>query len=270
MVYDINKSSTKNLKKLVFDAVKHAGVIALDYEKKELKHWYKSKSQPVTDADIKINSYLKDFLKKVTPNFGWLSEESIDDGSRLEKGTFWCLDPIDGTRSFIAKKPEYTISLALVVKSEPIFGVIYNPRTKEMFSAEKTKGAYCNDRKLKVNDKKYLEDCNLAISQSEYKKINKYFLYEKSQIITMGSIAYKIALVAKGNIDITLSLTQKSDWDLAAASLILEEAGGIITKKNGDPINYNTNNLSVSSVIASNKTIHKNLVHQIKKHEEKY
>ena len=86
----------------------------------------------------------------------------------------------------------------------------------------------------------------------------------------MGSIAYKIALVAKGNIDITLSLTQKSDWDLAAASLILEEAGGIITKKNGDTINYNTNNLSVSSVIAANKTIHKNLVHQIKKYEEKY
>ena len=270
MVYEIYKSPTNEQKKLVFDAVKYVGIIALDYENKELKHWYKSKSQPVTDADIKINSYLKKFLKEITPNFGWLSEESIDDGSRLEKNTFWCLDPIDGTRSFIAKKPEYTISLALVVKSQPIFGVIYNPRTKELFSAEKAKGAYCNAKKLKVNNKKYLEDCNLAISQSEYKKINKYFLYEKSKIITMGSIAYKIALVAKGNIDITLSLTQKSDWDLAAASLILEEAGGVITQKNGDPINYNTNKLSVSSVIATNKTIHKNLVHQIKKHEEKY
>lgn len=267
MDYEINKSD-KGLKKLVFDAIKHAGIIALDYEKKELKHWYKSKSQPVTDADIKINNYLKDFFQKLTPNFGWLSEESIDDASRLEKKNFWCLDPIDGTRSFIARKPEYTISLALVEKSQPVFGVIYNPRTEEMFSAEKTKGAYCNEKKLKVNNKENLANCNLAISQSEYKKINKYFPYKKSQIITMGSIAYKVALVAKGNIDMALSLTKKSDWDLAAASLILEEAGGIISQKNGDRINYNTKDLSVSSVIASNKIIHKDLVHQIKENEE--
>ena len=79
---------------------------------------YKSENQPVTDVDIKIDDFLKSFFKKTTPNYGWISEETIDDGSRLSSDYFWCVDPIDGTRSYINKKPEYTISIALLKKNE--------------------------------------------------------------------------------------------------------------------------------------------------------
>ena len=105
--------------------------------KKNLKVNYKSQNQPVTNADLKINTFLKNFLKKITPNFGWLSEESKDDMSRLKCENFWCLDPIDGTRSYIHDKPEYTISLALINKKVPILGFIYNPTTKEFFFFKK-------------------------------------------------------------------------------------------------------------------------------------
>ena len=122
--------------------------------KKNLKVNYKSQNQPVTNADLKINTFLKNFLKKITPNFGWLSEESKDDMSRLKCENFWCLDPIDGTRSYIHDKPEYTISLALINKKVPILGFIYNPTTKEFFFSKKNFGSFCNEKKIIVNKKK--------------------------------------------------------------------------------------------------------------------
>ena len=91
----------------------------------------------------------------------------MDDKSRFECDFFWCLDPIDGTRSYISGKPEYTISLALINNFQPILGIIYNPTTNEYFHAEKNKGAFCNNRQIKVNSKTNYEVCSLAISSSE-------------------------------------------------------------------------------------------------------
>ena len=102
---------------------------------------------------------MNSFFKKKTPNFGWLSEESLDDKSRFESDFFWCLDPIDGTRSYILGKPEYTISLALINNFKPILGIIYNPITNEYFHAEEHKGAFCNNTQIKVNTKKKFEVC---------------------------------------------------------------------------------------------------------------
>tara|TARA_B100000989_G_C19508416_1_gene457641 strand:+ start:975 stop:1778 length:804 start_codon:yes stop_codon:yes gene_type:complete len=263
-----SKQLLKNYKELIFDAVKNAGKIALEFDKKKINFWYKSKNQPVTDADIKINDYLKSFLLEKYPNFGWLSEETVDNGSRNTQKNFWCLDPIDGTRSFLNGKPEFTISLAWMHKSIPIFGIIYNPKTEELFHAEKKNGAFCNDKKIKVNNQIKIRNCNLGISNSEFENLKKFSTLKNLEILKMGSIAYKIALVAKGEIDIAMSLTKKSDWDLAAGALIVEEAGGIITKKNGEPLTYNTDALKISSVIASNPKIHKEMLENIKAYEK--
>ena len=139
----------KKLRVISTNALQEACKIAI-----KLKHnilvSYKSKSQPVTNADKQIDLYLRSFFKSKTPNIGWLSEESIDDHSRFNKKLFWCLDPIDGTRSYINKKPEYTISLALIENNIPIMGHIVNPETTEYFYGEKNYGAYCNDQKLKL------------------------------------------------------------------------------------------------------------------------
>ena len=241
---------------LTHKAIKKAGEIALKYSKKDLKYEYKSKNQPVTEADLEINNFLKEFFHNHTPMFGWVSEESVDNKSRLNNDLFWCVDPIDGTRSFINKKPEYSISIALIHKNNPIFGIVYNPSTNENFYAIKNKGAFCNEKKITVGETDKIECATIAISSSESDKLEKTKLQIKD-IEKIGSIAYKIALVAKGKIDATLSFTRKSDWDVAAASLILEEAGGKISLINGNGISYNTKDLKIPSLISANKIIHK-------------
>ena len=242
------------LKKNCKFAIIEAGKIALNLQKK-VKVKYKSENQPVTNADIEINNYLLDFLKQKTPNFGWLSEESVDDRSRFDSDFFWCLDPIDGTRSYILGKPEYTISLALIKNFKPIFGIVYNPSTKEYFHAEENKGAFCNKTKIKVNSKRKFEYCSLAVSNSEINILKSYNFFNSNNVKRIGSIAYKIALVAKGEIDIAISLTKKNDWDLAAADLIIREAHGTIMDTNGKKIIYNTQDLKINSIMAANRSI---------------
>jgi len=242
------------LKKNCKFAIIEAGKIALNLQKK-IKVKYKSKNQPVTNADIEINNFLLNFFKKKTPNFGWLSEESVDDRSRFDSDFFWCLDPIDGTRSYILGKPEYTISLALIKNFKPILGIVYNPITNEYFHAEENKGAFCNKTQIKVNSKKKFEFCSLAVSNSEINVLKSYNFFNSNNVKKIGSIAYKIALVAKGKIDIAISFSKKNDWDLAAADLLVKEAHGTIMETNGKKIIYNTQDLNINSIMAANDDI---------------
>jgi len=260
----INYSEIENKCK---SALIEAGKISIRL-KKNLKVNYKSRNQPVTNADLEINTFLKNFLKKISPNYGWLSEESLDDKSRYECENFWCLDPIDGTRSYIYGKPEYTISLALINGQVPILGFIYNPNTEEFFFSKKNSGSFCNEKKINVNKKRKLNECLIAVSSSEKKKLESLNFFSDKKILKMGSIAYKIALVAKGKIDIALSFTKKNDWDLAASDLLINEAGGEIKSITGEKINYNTSNLKINSVVAGNLEITSELINNLKKSNE--
>ncbi len=242
-----------------------AGLIAKKLKKK-IQVKYKSKNQPVTNADIEIDNFIKDFFKKKTPSFGWVSEETKDNKSRFESEMFWCLDPIDGTRSYISGKPEYTISLALIKKKEPILGLILNPETEELFVAKKQKGAFCNNKKIIVNKNTNISSSKFSISSSEMKRLEKYNFFNQKNFIEMGSIAYKIALVAKGEIDAAFSFTNKNDWDLAASDLILREAGGSIKKISGEKIVYNSEKMLIESVIASNQKLCEKLCIKFNEH----
>lgn len=236
------------------NAILKAGTIAQEYKNK-ISVRYKSKSQPVTQADLAIDNFLKSFFKEKTPDFGWVSEESNDNKSRFSSEFFWCLDPIDGTRSYISGKPEYTISLALIKRNQPIIGYILNPETKEFFFAKKNSGAFCNGKKIFVGQKSDISSAKLGISNSEIEILKQYNFFNKKNIINIGSIAYKVALVAKGKIDVALSFTKKNDWDLAASDLILKEAGGNIKNITGEKIVYNSNLMSINSVIACNNKL---------------
>ena len=128
-------------------ALLEAGRISIKL-KKNLSVKYKSENQPVTNADLEINNFLKEFLKKITPNYGWLSEESIDDKSRLDCENFWCLDPIDGTRSYIYNKPEYTISLALIKKKLQFWDLFIIHVQKNFFFPKKIMDLFATKKKL--------------------------------------------------------------------------------------------------------------------------
>ncbi len=244
------------------EAIIKAGKISINLQKK-LNIKYKSENQPVTNADIEINEFLKKYFKELTPQYGWLSEESIDDNSRNKLDSFWCLDPIDGTRSYIYGKPEFTISLALITNNRPVLGFIYNPTTEEFFFAKHKHGSFCNEKQIFVNKKTDIDNSSIAASSSEIKRLKKYSFLKMKEIKKMGSIAYKIALVAKGEIDIAISFTKKNDWDLAAADLILTEAGGEIKSISKGKIIYNTKDLMIDSVIASNNALVEKLKEKI-------
>ena len=250
----LEDSYKKHLKEISCKALTEASKIATKL-KNNIQVNYKSETQPVTNADREIDNYLKSYFKTHTPNFGWLSEESHDDKSRLCKEFFWCLDPIDGTRSYINKKPEYTISLALMGKSEPLIGHVLNPETKEYFYAEKNNGAYCNEKKISVSNSSKLDQCKIAISSSEVNKLESFEMFKTKKIKKIGSIAYKVALVAKGEIDVAISFSKKNDWDLAAADLIIKEAGGNLKDINGNEIQYNKSSTKINSVLACNSII---------------
>src|SRR5437660_3909647 len=131
---------------LLRDTVREAGALALSLFRTELKNWTKGASSPVSEADIAVNDLVERRLRAATPDYGWLSEESIDDDSRLGKELVWIVDPIDGTRAYLAGREDWCVSVALVADSSPVLAAVVAPATDEFFFAVRGQGATCNDR----------------------------------------------------------------------------------------------------------------------------
>ena len=151
-------------------AARNAGKILMKYYEssdKEIK--MKSANNPVTVADQEADKYLFNFLTNEFPEYGWLSEETLDTQERLEKNRVWVVDPLDGTKEFIEGVPHFSVSIGLVENGEPVIGVIYNPATEEMFSCEKGKGVYLNGEKVSVSNKK-----NLMVDATQVLKCHIY------------------------------------------------------------------------------------------------
>src|SRR3954452_1231603 len=120
---------------LLVAAVREAGALALSLFRTELKKWTKGASSPVSDADIAANDLLEARLRSATPDYGWLSEESADDASRLARRLVWIVDPIDGTRGYLAGKEDWCVSVALVEGASPLLAAVFAPATDEFFFA---------------------------------------------------------------------------------------------------------------------------------------
>src|SRR5438067_3663824 len=130
---------------LLKDTVRQAGALALSLFRTELKKWTKGASSPVSEADIAVNDLLENKLRSVTPDYGWLSEESSDDESRLAKRLVWIVDPIDGTRGYLAGRGDWCVSVALVERGSPVLGAVFAPASDELFFAARGQGAVLND-----------------------------------------------------------------------------------------------------------------------------
>ncbi|MBN1806095.1 MAG: 3'(2'),5'-bisphosphate nucleotidase CysQ [Sedimentisphaerales bacterium] len=213
---------------------------------------YKAHKDPVTTADIKADSILREGLLKDFPDTGWLSEETRDDYSRLEKKLVWIVDPIDGTKEFVGGIPEYAVSVALVEEGLPILAAVYNPATKELFTAASGQGAWLNDEIINSEHELAAKPLILA-SRSEIKRgeFKPFELF--AQIKPCGSIAYKLALVAAGMADTTFSLGPKNEWDIAAGVLLVRESGGNATNRIGTPFIFNQRATLVNGIVATTK-----------------
>ncbi len=213
--------------------MREAGTIALKYFGGDYKRWSKSGGSPVTEADLAIDAFLKKELCGARPDYGWLSEESHDDPARLDAARVFVVDPIDGTVAFMKGRPHFTICAALVESARPAAGVVFNPAAGECFRACRGGGAFLNGKAIRVGTRMEIAGCRLLADKTLFRD------WPPMHIETFSSIAYRVALVAAARFDAMISLTNKYDWDLAAADVILAEAGGRLADSDGKPLAYN-------------------------------
>ena len=216
----------------------------------------KSPNHPVTQADLETDKLLQDFLRAARPDYGWLSEESVDDGSRLTARRTFVVDPIDGTRAFIAGKPHFTICLAVVEAGRPTSAVVYNPALEEMYCAQIGQGAVCNDKPMSVSTRTELRGSRMLAHDGLFSHKGWAAPWPELHTGTRNSMAYRIVLVGAGEWDAALTLRPKSDWDLAAADLIASEAGALITDPAGQPFRYDLQKCTKDGVICAGPIIH--------------
>ena len=225
---------------LAVEASREAGTCILNYYKADYEIRDKSYHNPVTTADHAANDKLKEILLGEYPDYGWLSEETVDSPDRLDKEYIWIVDPLDGTKEFIEGVPHFVVSIALVKNEQPIMGVLYNPVTEELFTAERGKGAFLNGDQIYCVSKVSVEEMVILNSRSEtrrglwqpYKDVFK-------ELRPIGSVAYKLGLTAAGKADIFASLRPKNEWDICAGHCIISEAGGKLINLNGNNVIFN-------------------------------
>ncbi len=246
---------------LLTTAARMAGGIALEYFNGSVKSWDKKPDDPVSEADLEIDRLLKERLRDARPGYGWLSEETEDDRSRLSCRRTWVVDPIDGTRGFLEGRPEFAVCAALIEDGRPIAAVVFNPATEEFFDATEGGGARLNGEPIRVGEIDVLEQTRLLSTEKIHRKLKEWSPECRSVTRTyFNSIAYRVALVAANRYDAAVSIHYLNDWDLAAADLIVREAGGVATDHAGKGYLYNGQDTRQLCMVVSNPALQPRLV----------
>jgi myo-inositol-1(or 4)-monophosphatase len=253
--------------RLLVAYVREAGAIARKFFGGSFKKWDKGGGNPVTEADIAIDRFLRDKFLAQRSDYGWLSEESVDDPSRLTRARTFVVDPIDGTHGFVKGRPHFTIVAAVVEDGRPQSAAIYNPMTEELFEATLGRGARENGKPIHVGDKSSLDAVRLLATRDFLHAPDWTTPWPDSVTVeNRASIAYRMGLVAAGRFDAMVSLSAKSDWDLAAGDLIVHEAGGTVTDEAGRLLTYNRAVPEQGSVVCASAALHAVLLERLKEH----
>jgi myo-inositol-1(or 4)-monophosphatase len=218
---------------------------------------YKTPDQPVTEADLLADRMLREALLGERPGYGWLSEETADSPGRLACEAVWIVDPIDGTNSFVAGYPEWVISVALAVRGVVVAGVVHNPATGEVHHALRGEGAFLGGDRIHVSATPPEAPARTVLaSRSEMRGGELAFFADRWTLEPLGSCAYKMVKVADGRGDVFVSRSAKSEWDVAAASLIVAEAGGRATDARGGELRFNRPDPHVAGIAVTNGILH--------------
>ncbi len=240
-------------------AVREAGALALSLFRTELKNWIKGASSPVSEADIAVNDLLEARLRSATPDYGWLSEESADDEQRLGKRLVWIVDPIDGTRGYLAGREDWCVSVALVEDAAPLLAAVFAPVSDELFFAGRGLGATRNDIPLCTSPGTEMDFSRVAGPKPLVERLKT----SPGDIILhprIGSLALRLCRVAQGSLDAAFAGGQSRDWDLAAANLIVQEANGSMTALSGETILYNRREVAHGVLVAAGRDRHASIV----------
>jgi myo-inositol-1(or 4)-monophosphatase len=246
-----------DLSERLSNAVREAGELALKTFRGTLKSWTKGKDSPVSEADIAVNDLLHARLNGA--DFGWLSEESADDPRRLEARRVWVVDPIDGTRAYIAGLPEWTVAAALVEDGRPVAAAVFAPVADELFTATAGGGAWCNARAITTTPGASLDGARFAGPRSYVERLHKAGAAVEP-LPRIASLALRLTRVAQGGLDAAMATGNSHDWDLAAADLLVHEAGGLLTTFSGRSLLYNQAKTAHEPLIAAGRERHERLI----------
>jgi len=226
---------------------------------------YKIGHDPVTEADRALDAVLRQNLLR--DGEGWLSEESADDLSRLDRKHVWVVDPLDGTREFVMGLPEFCVSIGFVENGKPVAGGIYNPATRETFLGAVDTGVLYNGQPARASQRTSLDGALILASRSEVKRGEwKSFEKGKFRVQAMGSVAYKLALVAAGLADITFTLTPKNEWDVVAGAALVQSAGGVVSTLEKTQLTANRRDPLLSGLLASGPFLKDELLALVEPH----
>jgi myo-inositol-1(or 4)-monophosphatase len=235
-------------------AVRQAGSLALQTFRANPKSWIKGKSSPVSEADLAVDALLRERLLALR-DAGWLSEETEDDPARLGREEVWVVDPIDGTRAYLAGSPDWTISVALVISGRPVLGALYAPVTDELFLALAGKGATRNGLPIQTSPGDGLAGASFSGAKRRLDSLAAIEprIEAKPRV---PSLALRLARVASGALDGTFTAPNSHDWDLAAADLLVHEAAGALTTLTGESLIYNRPDPVHAALLAAGRKRH--------------
>jgi myo-inositol-1(or 4)-monophosphatase len=236
--------------------VREAGALALKSFKNAVRSWMKEGDSPVSEADLAVDALLRERLQATRAADGWLSEETEDDPARLAADRVWIVDPIDGTRAFLADRDDWCVSVALAEKGRPVVAAIYAPSTDDLFLATAGGGATHNGRPISTTDGPSLEHARVAGPDRRLARLAPFGIVAEPKV---HALALRVSRVAQGRLDIALAGPNSSDWDLAAADLLVHEAGGALTTLAGETLVYNRPKPKHSALFAAGRARHQAL-----------
>jgi myo-inositol-1(or 4)-monophosphatase len=238
---------------LLVSAAREAGVLALELfnpgGRTSAKVVTKPGGSPVTDADLAADSLLKRRLLDALPGAGWLSEETVDDFERLSRRSLIIVDPIDGTRAFVIGDPRWAVSVALVVDGRPIAGVVHAPALDETYAAARGRGATLNG--AAVTAAPNWPPRTAAGPKLVVEAMAAELGVSVEIIPRVPALAYRLCLAARGAIDFAIAAQNSHDWDIAAADILLEEAGARLIDASGERLRYNSEEVRRGALLAA-------------------
>lgn len=247
--------------------MREAGEIARSTLRGSFQHWNKGHdNSPVSDGDIAVNNFLRPRLSALVPEAGWLSEETEDSPAARLAPRAWIVDPIDGTRAYISNRDDWTISVALVEHGRPLLAALYAPATEEMFLAVAGRGTTVNGAAGAVSQGASLNGATVAGPKRLIERLSK----QSPELLAQPkvySLALRLARVAHAGLDVAFAAPGSRDWDLAAADLLIHEAGGLLTDLRGQPLSFNRTETVHGALVAAGPARHATLIGLLRGHQ---
>lgn len=248
-------------------ALREAGQIAMKYFRGSIRSWTKGHDSPVSEADIAVDEFLRARLSR--DGFGWLSEESQDDRTRLSAERLFIVDPIDGTRSYLAGRADWSVVAAVVEKGRPIAAAVYVPVDDDLYLAASGQGATRNGSRIETTAGSALAGARVAGPKKVLERlttIDPEAIHEPK----IHSLALRMTRVAEGRIDVAFASINAYDWDLAAADLLVHEAGGAMTNFAGEALVYNLHDPVHGAILAAGRDRHAAMLDLVRKRRREF